>query len=75
MSSKIASLISNLCTGCLEKAVIPKLIKSGDILSWTTLLFTLCSPLVHTFVNIPAQSSNRGLLMLSIVFKDVGHDN
>ena len=35
MGSTIAPLIANIFIGCLERAVITKLIKSGDIISWT----------------------------------------
>ena len=35
MGSTIASLIANIFIGCLDQAVIKKLLKSGDIISWT----------------------------------------
>ena len=35
MGSTLAPLLANIFIGCLERAVINKLIKSGDVVSWT----------------------------------------
>ena len=35
MGSTLAPLIANIFIGCLERSVISKLIKSGDVVSWT----------------------------------------
>ena len=35
MGSSLAPILSNIFIGCLERAVIKKLMKSGDVISWT----------------------------------------
>ena len=35
MGSTLAPLLANIFIGCLERALINKLVKSGDVISWT----------------------------------------
>ena len=35
LGSSLALILSNIFIGCLERAVIKKLMKSGDVISWT----------------------------------------
>ena len=35
MGSTLAPLLANIFIGCLERAVINKSVKSGDVISWT----------------------------------------